>query len=223
VPLPSSLTDELDPEPIPISALQHAVYCLRQAALIHLERLWAENRFTAQGRVFHEASAEPVSRKVRGVRRETALAIASTKLGIAGVADVVEFHLSPDGERPYPIEFKRGKPKLHRADEVQVCAQALCLEEMTGRPVPEGALFYGETKRRVLVRFDDELRRLTEETIGKLRQVFSTLRTPKAAYRADRCGACSLLEVCRPKAASRAARSWRHRMVEELTQGGGTS
>lgn len=218
----SPTPDELDAEPIPISALQHAVYCLRQAALIHLERVWAENRFTAEGHVFHGASAEPGTRKVRGVRRETALPISSRRLGIAGVADIVEFHPSAQGETPYPIEIKRGKPKLHRADEVQVCAQALCLEEMTGCRVPEGALFYGETKRRVTVRFDDELRRYTEETVTKLRDVFSTLQTPKATYRADRCRACSLLELCRPKVTSRAARSWRHRMVAELTESGET-
>ena len=85
------------------------------------------------------------------MRRVTALPLASRRLGLAGVADIVEFHRAGDGETPYPVEYKRGKPKLHRADEVQLCAQALCLEEMTGRPVPEGALFYGETRRRVVV------------------------------------------------------------------------
>jgi CRISPR-associated exonuclease Cas4 len=205
--------DELDAEPIPISALQHAVYCLRQAALIHLERLWAENLFTAEGQVLHMASNTPSTRKSRGVRRESALPIASRRLGIAGVADLVEFQAADGGERPYPVEFKRGKPKLHRADEVQLCAQALCLEEMTGKPVPEGALFYGETKRRVVVPFDDELRRFTEGTIQQLREIFTTLRTPKAVYRADRCRACSLIELCRPKSISRSARSWRDRML----------
>ena len=211
----------MDAEPVPISALQHAVYCLRQAALIHLERLWADNRFTAEGHVVHAASAAPSSRKVRGVRRETALPIASARLGIAGVADIVEFHRSGEHETPYPIEFKRGKPKLHRADEVQVCAQALCLEEMAGCSVPEGAIFYGETRRRVAVRFDDPLRRLTEQTIEQLREIFLTQQTPRAVYRADRCRACSLLELCRPKAASRAVRSWRDRMVDELTHASG--
>lgn len=143
--------DELDADPIPLSALQHAVYCLRQAALIHLERLWAENRFTAEGRVMHIAADRPGGRKVRGLRREMSLVIASRRLGIAGVADVVEFIPGKDGETPFPIEYKRGKPKLHRADEVQLCAQALCLEEMTGLAVPEGALFYGLTKRRIAV------------------------------------------------------------------------
>lgn len=208
--------DELSAEPIPLSALQHAVYCMRQAALIHLERMWAENRFTAEGHVMHIASDKPGTRKARGVRRETALPIASRRLGISGVADLVEFHTGSDGEVPYPVEFKRGRPKRHRADEVQLCAQALCLEEMTGRSVPEGALFYGETKRRVLVPFEGELRRLTEQTIAELHKIFATGETPKAIYKADRCRACSLIELCRPKAMARSAAAWRSRMVASL-------
>jgi CRISPR-associated exonuclease Cas4 len=209
----SSDEDEGDAAPIPLSALQHAVYCLRQAALIHLERMWAENRFTAEGHVMHLASAVPAERKARGVRRVTALALASRRLGIAGVADLVEFHPGAEGETPYPVEYKRGKAKLHRADEVQLCAQGLCLEEMLGVPVPEGALYYGETKRRVVVPFDDDLRRLTEETAGRLRAVFVSLETPPAVYRADRCRACSLIDLCRPKAAARSAGQWRARML----------
>jgi len=186
---PVTQPDERDADPIPLSALQHAVYCLRQAALIHIERMWEENRFTAEGHVMHIAADRPGMRRVRGVRRESALSIASKRLGIAGVADVVEFHAGQNGETPYPVEFKRGRPKLHRADEVQLCAQGLCLEEMTGRPVPEGALFYGETKRRVTVPFDAKLRLLTEETVARLRDIFATRQTPKAIYRADRCRA----------------------------------
>lgn len=211
--------DERLDDPIPLSALQHAVYCLRQAALIHVERLWAENRFTAEGQVVHLSSHEAGARRVRGVRRATALPIASKRLGIGGVADLVEFHAEKDGETAYPVEFKRGKAKLHRADEVQLCAQGLCLEEMTGRPVPEGALFYATTKRRVAVPFDAELRALTEATAADLRAVFLSGRTPAAVYRADRCRACSLLDLCRPKASARSARSWRDRMVSESLDG----
>ena len=196
-------------EPIPLSALQHAVYCLRQAALIHLERLWEENRLTAEGRVLHENAHDP-SRRTRGsVRRVTALPLACRRLNLAGVADLVEFRSGPEGETAFPVEYKRGKPKLHRADEVQLCAQALCLEEMTGRPVPDGALFYGETKRRVSVPFDAELRRLTEEAAQQVAALFSTGRTPPAAYRPQRCRACSLIELCRPKLAGRSARAFR--------------
>lgn len=212
--------DELDGEPIPLSALQHAVYCLRQAALIHLERMWEESRFTAEGRVMHMVSDRPGTRRARGVRRETAVPLASRRLGIAGVADLVEFHPGQNGETPFPVEFKRGKPKLHRADEVQLCAQALCLEEMTGQAVPVGALYYGETKRRVEVPFDSDLRQLTEATVTKLREIFVTRATPRAVYRANRCRACSLLELCRPKATSRSATAWRDRMLAALLDGG---
>lgn len=135
---------EADADPIPLSALQHAVYCLRQAALIHLERAWAENRFTAEGAVLHQVADKGGARRARGVRRVHALPLASQRLGLSGKADLVEF--VPDGlggETPYPVEYKRGRPKLHRADEVQLCAQGLCLEEMTGRNVPAGALFSG--------------------------------------------------------------------------------
>ncbi len=206
--------DRDNDDPIPVSALQHAVYCLRQAALIHIERLWDENRFTAEGRVLHVATSEPGDRYSRGVRRVSALPLASRRLGLAGVADVVEFHRDGGGgETSYPVEYKRGKPKTHRADEVQLCAQALCLEEMTGRAVPEGALFYGETRRRVVVRFDDALRRLTEETAGALREIFATGRTPPAQYEGRKCRACSLLEKCRPQAGGRSALAWREQQI----------
>jgi len=208
--------DERNADPIPLSALQHAVYCLRQAALIHLERLWAENRFTAEGQVLHQVADKPSQRKIKGVRRVTNLQLASREFGIAGQADLVEFHQSAGGEIPYPVEYKRGKPKLHRADEVQLCAQALCLEKMTGQAVPEGALFYAETKRRVTVPFDVDLRALTRETIAQLREVFTTLKTPPPTLRTDRCRACSLAELCRPKAVVKPAKAWRERMARQM-------
>lgn len=213
---PAGAAGEREREPIPLSALQHAVYCLRQAALIHLERMWAENRFTAEGQVLHIGVNEAGYRRVRGVRRVNSLPVASKRLGIAGVADFVEFHNHGGGEVPFPIELKRGKAKLHRADEIQLCAQALCLEEMTGAAVPEGALFYAQTKRRVTVAFDTELRRLTEETIAELRQIFDMQRTPPPTSRKERCRACSLVELCRPTAAIKSSKAWRSRMVEEL-------
>ena len=206
-------------EPIPLSALQHAVYCMRQAALIHLERLWAENRLTAEGQILHLASSVPRTRWTRSLRRVTALPIASRRLGIAGVADLVEFVPGPDGERPFPIEIKRGKPKLHRADEVQLCAQALCLEEMFGRPVTGGALFYGETRRRAEVHFDADLRCETEATIARLAEVFRSEETPPAVYTARLCRACSLVDLCRPKLCGRPVASWRMRMLDALLEG----
>jgi CRISPR-associated exonuclease Cas4 len=200
-------------DPIPLSALQHAVYCMRQAALIHIERLWEENRFTAEGRVLHEVAHEPGLRRQKGLRRVTALPLASKRLNLSGVADLVEFRDGPDGETAYPVEYKRGKAKLHRADEVQLCAQALCLEEMTGRAVPEGALFYAEKKRRLVVPFDAELRRLTEATALEFGELLAAGRTPPAVWRADRCRACSLIELCRPKAAGKSAIAYRARAI----------
>ncbi|MDF3856372.1 CRISPR-associated protein Cas4 [Paracoccus pantotrophus] len=200
-------------EPIPLSALQHAVYCLRQAALIHLERLWAENRFTAEGDVLHAVADKGGHRKSRGVRRVKALPLACHRLNLTGTADLVEFLPGPDGETAFPIEYKRGKPKMHRADEVQLCAQALCLEEMTRRPVPQGALFYGQTKRRVSVPFDADLRALTESTAAELAAVLASRRTPSPTPHRSRCRACSLLDLCRPEAIRRPVRQWRERML----------
>jgi len=201
----------VDPDPIALSALQHAVYCLRQAALIHLERVWAENRFTADGDVLHAVADKGGSRRGRGVRRVMALPLASARLNLSGVADLVEFQ----GETPYPVEYKRGKPKLHRADEVQLCAQALCLEEMTLQPVPEGALFYAQTRRRVVVPFDITLRALTETTVAEFAAVLASHLTPPPTPHRTRCRACSLLDICRPDTVARPVRRWRDWMLEK--------
>jgi CRISPR-associated exonuclease Cas4 len=150
-----------------------------------------------------------------------ALPLACRRLNLAGVADLVEFRAGAERETAYPVEYKRGKAKLHRADEVQLCAQALCLEEMTGKGVPEGALFYAETRRRVAVPFDAELRQLTEQTALQFGALFASGRTPAAVYRADRCRACSLIEVCRPKAGSRSALAFRAREVDAALDGDG--
>lgn len=203
-------------EPIPLSALQHAVYCLRQAALIHLERLWAENRFTAEGDVLHAVADKGGSRAARGVRRVLSLPLASERLNLLGTADLVEFH----GETPFPVEYKRGRPKLHRADDVQLCAQALCLEEMTGQPVPQGALYYAQTRRRMTVPFDPALRALTEATAAELAAVFSSSRTPPPTPHKARCRACSLHALCRPEAFARPVRQWRDRMLSMVLEGG---
>ncbi len=203
----------MEADPIPLSAIQHAVYCLRQAALIHLERLWAENRFTAEGDVLHAVADKGGSRGGRGVRRVMSLPLASARLNLTGVADLVEFAAGDGGETAFPVEYKRGKPKLHRADEAQLCAQALCLEEMTGRPVPSGALFYAQTKRRVAVPFDADLRALTETTIAALAAVLAGGATPPPTPHKARCRACSLVDLCRPETFARPVRHWRDRMV----------
>jgi len=184
---------------IPISALQHYLYCPRQCALIHVEQLWEESRHTAEGRLLHERADKPRGERRRGVRTVTAMPLANEVLGISGIADVVEFHEDPAGEQAFPVEYKRGRPKTHRADEVQLCAQALCLEAMLEYRVPQGALFYGEARRRTDVFFDDELRRMTEDTIDATRAMLRSSITPLAEYNAKRCDACSLIDVCQPK------------------------
>jgi CRISPR-associated exonuclease Cas4 len=136
------------------------------------------------------------------------------ELGIEGVADVVEYHKQADGtEIPFPIEYKRGKPKAHQADEVQLCAQALCLEEMHGVDVPEGALFYGEVRRRYPVVFDAELRNLTIQSILACRSIIQTKVTPKSIYKSKKCSACSLFDQCHPKDFGRSAAAW---LAEQL-------
>jgi CRISPR-associated protein Cas4 len=126
-----------DEDLIPISALQHYLYCPRQCALIHIERLWAESQHTAEGRLLHEHADKSSTKRCKGVRVATAIALFHPELGLSGVADMVEFHESEGGERAVPVEYKRGRPKAHRADEVQLCAQALCLEVMVGHSVFE--------------------------------------------------------------------------------------
>ena len=148
------------------------------------------------------------------------LPLASARLNLTGTADLVEFTPGPGGEIAFPIEYKRGKPKLHRADEVQLCAQALCLEEMTGQPAPQGALFYAQTKRRVTVPFDAGLRDLTESTAAELAEVFASLVTPPPTPHKSRCRACSLIDLCRPEAVSRPVRAWRDRMLDRALQPG---
>lgn len=203
-----------DADLIPISALQHYLYCPRQCALIHTEQQWAENQQTAEGRLLHRRTDGPQVERRRGVRTVTAMPVLALELGIIGKADVVEFHRDEGGERAYPVEYKRGRPKTHRADEVQLCAQALCLEAMLGRPVEAGALFYGKTRRRKDVRFDHDLRALTQDTIARTRAMLSTGQTPSARYEARRCDSCSLIDLCQPRLLGRSSvRDWLHHQL----------
>ena len=188
-----------DADLIPISALQHFLYCPRQCALIHVEQQWSESRLTAEGRLLHQQVDKAADTRRKGVRTVTAMPLVSLSLGITGKADVVEFHATPDGEVPFPVEYKRGRPKPHRADEVQLCAQALCLESMLERPVPRGALFYGQPRRRTDVDFDVTLRSLTADVIEKTRAMIEAGITPSASYMAKRCDACSLIDLCQPR------------------------
>lgn len=199
---------------LPISALQHLVFCERQWGLIHLEGAWDENRLTAEGRIFHEKTHERGSETRGGVRVARSLRLRSLRLGLTGQADVVEFHPvsgsdEPEGQcarlpglsgrwRPLPIEYKRGRPKPGPWDKVQVCAQAVCLEEMLKTHIPAGALFYGQPRRRLDVDFDSELRSLTEEAAARLHVLTRLKKTPPGRYE-KRCGQCSLYDLCLPK------------------------
>lgn len=181
---------------IPLSALQHHLFCARQCALIHVEGLWAEDGATAEGRLLHAKvdAAGPESRP--GVRILRGVALRSLTLGVAGRADVVELHGTPP--QPFPVEYKRGKPKAHRADEVQLCAQAICLEEMLATAVPEGALFYDTTRRRLAVRFDAALRDLTYAVAEAARGNILAGCTPPPVH-GRYCARCSLRDLCQPE------------------------
>ncbi|MDN3515398.1 MAG: CRISPR-associated protein Cas4 [Candidatus Brocadia sp.] len=194
-------TDDL----VMLSALNHYLYCPRRCALIHIEQLWSENLFTAEGRIMHD-KVDTANREVRGkVRIDYGVPLRSLKLGLIGKADVVEFHRKDDGTwTPFPVEYKRGKPKMDNCDRVQLCAQAICLEEMLNVKIMEGALFYGQTRRREDVVFDDTLRTETESAARKVHEIIEAGITPKAEY-SKKCKLCSLLNICLPKVSSKAS------------------
>lgn len=184
---------------IQLSALQHFMYCKRQCALIHVEQAWSENLFTAEGRIMHDKADSNAAESRRDIRIEYSVPLRSLKLGLIGKADVVEFHRQDDGKwLPFPVEYKRGKPKLDDCDRVQLCAQAICLEEMLNVKIREGALFYGQTRRREAVIFDDRLRGETEDAARKARELIEAGITPGAEY-SKKCKQCSLLNLCMPK------------------------
>ena len=179
---------------LPISALQHLIFCERQCALIHVQQLWAENRLTIEGRQLHTRAHTGKSETVDGVRIARGLWLHSLKLGLIGNADVVEFH--PDGQI-VPVEYKRGKPKKADSDRVQICAQAICLEEMLNTSIRMGYLFYGQRKRRVVVDMDSALRERTMNMIRRFRELIDRRETP-TAIRQPKCDSCSLVEICLP-------------------------
>ena len=161
---------------LPLSGLQHLLFCERQCALIHIEQIWNENLYTAEGRILHERVDRGGHETRCRVRIEYGLPIRSLSLGLIGKADVVEFHLQKDGIwQPYPVEYKRGRPKKAPWDKVQLCAQAMCLEEMLETQIAEGALFYGKTRRRQRVVFDEALRSETKAAAARDIQI-SNLR-----------------------------------------------
>ena len=183
-----------DDDLVPISALQHYAYCPRQCALIHVEQAWDENIYTLRGRRAHDTVDVPQGMLRDDVRIERALPLWSETLGLVGRADVVEF--GADGT-PFPVEHKVGKRKRRRADEIQLCAQALCLEEMFDRPVPNGALYYHRSRRRRVVAFDDALR----DEVGRVAEAVRVLLKQQALpppVADERCPPCSLIETCMP-------------------------
>ena len=190
-----------------LSGLQHFAYCRRQWALIHVEQQWQENLHTAEGQVFHRRAHDEEQTEVRGdtiiVR---GMRVQSEQLGISGICDVVEFTRSPDGialagregrYQVHPVEYKKGAPKEHQADELQLCAQAMCLEEMLLCRIDEGSLFYGEPRRRTRVTFSPELRAQAEQMLGEMHQLDERGYTPRVK-RHKGCSACSLKEICLP-------------------------
>ena len=187
---------------IQLSAIQHYLFCRRQCALIHIEQIWVENRFTAEGEFFHEkADEQKASSHGNDTKIERGLLIRSLEYGLSGKADVVEFHKDSSGKWiPFPVEYKLGKPKENRCDEVQLCAQALCLEEMLDTSIERGSLFYGKTRHRHDIEFDMVLRDLTTKTIDELHSFLTLAHTPLAEYDKARCDRCSFLDICLPRA-----------------------
>lgn len=182
---------------IMISALSHYVFCPRRCALIHVEGIWAENTFTARGKVLHERVDTGEDESRGDVRITRGLNIYSRRLGLSGKADVVEFHEVNGVDIPYPVEYKSGQPKQDICDLAQVCAQALCLEEMTLSPVRQAAIYYGRPRRRLAVDLDDALRRETERVIAAVHEMVKSRIVPPAR-KEKKCAACSLYDQCMP-------------------------
>lgn len=191
-----------------LSGIQHFIFCPRQWALIHLEQQWAENILTTQGHILHERAHDGSLSEKRGdllILRD--IRVHSRRLGMSGACDVVEFHACPEGVsltgragrwQPFPVEYKRGSPKAHQADELQLCAQAICLEEMFCCTIPAGALYYGETRRRQEVLFSPDLRQSVETALTQMHHYAVREYTPKVKPTKG-CNACSLKHICLPK------------------------
>lgn len=195
-------------EYLPISGIQHFSFCRRQWALIHIEQRWEENLRTIEGKILHEkAHGEKLSEKRNGVLITRGMSVSSRELGITGVCDVVEFHKHDNGITiygqedkylPVPVEYKRGKPKADKADELQLCAQSICLEEMLGCRINIGFMFYGETKHRHQVEFSDVLRKSVTDIVLQMHALYQRRHTPKVRT-GSFCKACSLRNICLPK------------------------
>lgn len=191
-----------------ISGIQHFKFCRRQWALIHIEQQWAENMHTVTGELMHKKVHDPyLAESRKDVLITRSLPVSSRELGISGECDVVEFHKSEDGVhiqghrglyRIYPVEYKKGKPKISEEDILQMAAQAMCLEEMFSTEVPEGAIFYGETRRRETVEITEELRNRVRDMFREMHQYYERQYTPKVKW-SKSCNGCSLKDICLPK------------------------
>ena len=221
---------------LPLSALQHLIFCERRAALVHIEQLWDENRFTAEGRQVHDRAHEPETESRGDVRFARGLLLRSLRLGLSGKADLVEFRrvgsADPPGSavalpgvrglwRPFPVEYKRGRQRSEEGYEIQLCAQALCLEEMMQTAIPAGALLYRKSQRRVQVQFDSALRSKTEDAAARLHELLRSAHTPPPLY-GKKCEKCSLLDLCLPKAATpkHSAKSYLARALADIEEDG---
>ncbi len=202
-----------DDDLLPISAIQHWLFCRRQCGLIHLEQAWAENRLTAQGRQLHDCAHEGGSESRGDLRVVRGLRLCSHELGLTGQADVVELKRPPPESPPdrqacvpglqgrwipYPVEYKRGRPKANDCDRAQLCAQAMCLEEMLDTRIHDGALFYGKPRRREVVVFDARLRAVTQTAAEDIHRMMQSGATPPPTY-SPKCRRCSMAEGCLPK------------------------
>lgn len=203
------MKSEYTPEELlPLSGIQHFLFCRRQWALIHVESQWRENVLTVEGKLLHKRVDDPFFTETRkGVITARSVPIASYHLGLVGVCDVVEFTESAGGVKlpgreglflPAPVEYKRGKPKRDPVDEAQLCAQAICLEEMLTAPIPSGFLYYGEIRRRVEVELAAGLRALVSEIAEEMHAYFRRGYTPRVRP-SKACRSCSLADICLPK------------------------
>lgn len=192
---------------LPLSGLQHFAFCRRQWALIHIEQQWVDNLRTVEGDLLHRRAHEEQTELRGDTLTVRGLRVISHRLQIQGVCDVVEFYRDPTGINlasregkwlPYPVEYKRGAPKPFDADELQLCAQAMCLEEMLLCAIPEGSLFYGEPRRRTRVTLDEPLRERVEALLSEMRTLYIQGRTPKAKP-SKGCAACSMKDLCLPR------------------------
>lgn len=206
-----------DDDLLMISALQHFLFCERQCGLIHIEQAWAENVYTIEGELLHARAHSGASERRPGKRTEFGMPIRSLELGLVGRTDAAEY--MPDGTVSV-VEYKRGRPKKGLMDEVQLCAQAMCIEEMKGMRIERGALFYGKVKRRKQVEFTEELRTLTRETTARLHAFLEAGVTPKPVFDSAKCLRCSLLSACMPKKLSHTSSVARYmsRMLLENTE-----